>query len=77
MALLRALEISLACLFVYGVVTQLALPLIRGTAPFPFFRKQRKLEHDIVEKRQQEFEHRLEEELREDTTETEKEKETI
>ncbi len=75
MALLRAIEIFLVCLFLYGVVTQFALPLIRGTAILPFLREQRRLESKIVEKRQQEFERELENMLGETEEDSEKEKE--
>ncbi len=66
MVLLRALEIVVTLLFLYGLVTQLAMPLVRGTSLFPFFKKQRGLEHKLAETRQKSFENEIGREILEE-----------
>ncbi len=63
MRLLFALEITFGLLLAYAVVTQLAIPLIRGAALFPFFRKQQKLENELAKARQEVIETQLEKEV--------------
>ena len=49
MTLLRILELSFVALWVVSFVTQIAIPLLRGTPFFPFFRTKatlaREMEH--------------------------------
>lgn len=59
MLLLRILELIALGFFIYGVVTQVIIPLYNNTALFPIFRKQRKLEEEIVNLRQLKLEKEL------------------
>lgn len=52
MSLLRFVEIASLLLGALFVLTQMAVPLIRGTKMFPLFRKQRKLESELREVKQ-------------------------
>lgn len=63
MRLLSALEVMFGLVLLYGVVSQLAIPLINGTAIFPFFRKQHKLEAELTEARQEAVETLLEQQV--------------
>lgn len=63
MLLLFALEVVFGLVLLYGVVSQLAIPLISGTAIFPFFHKQHKLEAELKEVRQDAVETRLEQQV--------------
>ena len=63
---MRLVFIIEVVLYVAGlalIVTQIAWPLLRGTPPFPFFRRERKLREEIAEVRQGEVEHELEREI--------------
>lgn len=62
-------EFVLLFLVVIFVLTQLLMPAIRGTATFPFFRREQRLKEDIFDAQQDLREDRLEsmrDELRED-----------
>ena len=53
MMLLRILELSFVALWVVSFVTQIAIPLMRGTPFFPFFRSKTTLAHELEQVRQE------------------------
>jgi hypothetical protein len=55
-----------ALLVVYFITTQITWPLLRGTALFPYFRRERELVEEIVEARQERREDALERRLEEE-----------
>lgn len=55
------IELAVSLLLVIGVVTQIAIPLWRGTPLFPIFRAERRLEREVAEARQRRLEADLEE----------------
>ena len=59
MSLLRFVEIAGLLLGALFVLTQMAVPLIRGTKMFPLFRKQHKLESELREVKQAKAEEAL------------------
>ena len=65
MALLRAIEICAFLVLMYGIVTQVALPLITNKPLFPFFtlRKQRRLEKQLADLRHRRREYQLSEQI--------------
>lgn len=56
MSLLRFVEIASLLLGALLVLTQMAVPLIRGTKMFPLFRRQHKLEGELREVKQSKVE---------------------
>lgn len=56
---LRILEISLLIIFIAGLISQVAIPLWRGTQLFPIFRKESKLEAAIAAAKQAQVERGL------------------
>lgn len=59
MSLLRLLELAVVLLGALLVLTQMAVPLIRGTKMFPLFRRQHKLENELREVNQAKVEKNL------------------
>ena len=53
MVLLRIIELAFVALWVIAFVTQIAIPLFRGTPFFPFFRTQTTLVHELAEVREE------------------------
>ena len=64
MVLLRTIEGILTLLILYACVTQLVIPLFRGTAILPFLRREKKLENELVELEQAHLEKSLDEKVR-------------
>lgn len=56
-------EIVLLVLIVYAIVSQILLPAWRGTALFPWVRRERRIRDDIVEAAQEKREAELEQDL--------------
>ncbi len=63
MILLRILEYAFLGVVVILVVTQVVLPLWRGSQLFPFFRRERELEHELQKLKQESIETDLEREI--------------
>jgi len=72
LVLMELLIISLA---VFCFVTQITIPLFRGTPLFPFFKKEEEIKREISETKQELEEARLTTEKRKVEKEIEKEKE--
>lgn len=53
MIILDLLGILIPCVFIYLWVTQIIIPTYRGTKCFPIFKKQGKLEADLVAVKQE------------------------
>ena len=64
MTLLRIFEIATGAFIVLLAVTQIVVPIIRGTLLFPFFRKEHELESQLSHARQEELEIGLQHELK-------------
>jgi len=60
---MAVLELVLVALVVLVGVTQLVVPLWRGTPLFPFGRRERRLEVDLAEAREEVVEAKLEQEI--------------
>jgi hypothetical protein len=63
MRALYLIEFVVFASFVYGVVTQIAMPLWRDTPLFPFFYREGKLESDLKDAKQGVLEAELEREI--------------
>lgn len=59
MLVLRLFEFIFAISFLYFVLAELILPLIRGTALFPMFRKEAHLEDELRDAKQRRHEEDL------------------
>jgi hypothetical protein len=64
MALLRILEYATGAILLLIAVTQVVIPIFRGTLLFPFFRREHELESLLSQARQQELEFGLQKELK-------------
>jgi len=60
MNFLRWVEVMSLILSIVFLVTQVAWPLIRGTKPFPIFRREGELERGLDQKRQEKLNKSLE-----------------
>jgi hypothetical protein len=65
MRFLFVAEALLGALFLVVFVSQVLMPLWRGTALVPFFRRERKLEAELTLVRQEQLEKSLEEQIQE------------
>jgi hypothetical protein len=74
MILLRVMELIALAFFIYGMFTQVIIPLFNDTALFPFLRKQRKLEEEITDLHQLKLEKTLEQQVEEGRKELTKNK---
>jgi hypothetical protein len=63
MTLLRIFEIAAGALIVILAITQIAIPILRGTLMFPLFRREHELESQLSRARQEELEVGLQHEL--------------
>lgn len=63
MVLLALLELAFAAILLLFVITQIIVPLFRGTPFFPFFRNERKLVSDLERAREDLVEAGLEEQI--------------
>ncbi len=59
MVLLRILELTFIALWVMSFVTQIVIPLLRGTPFFPFFRTKRTLADELTQVREELDQERL------------------
>lgn len=66
MNVMTVLEIVLVALVVLAGVTQLVVPLWRGTPLFPFVRRERRLEAELSEAREEVIEVKLEQRIRQE-----------
>jgi hypothetical protein len=57
------LEFAVVVLLLYFLMSQLIVPAMRGTALFPFFRRERKLKEEILDVQQEIREDALEDQL--------------
>jgi hypothetical protein len=64
MLLIMAFEVIVATIIIWTLITQVLIPVYRGTKLFPFFRKEEKLRNEIEEVNQQNVEKGLENELK-------------
>jgi hypothetical protein len=64
MGLLRIFEIAAGAIIVILAVTQMVIPILRGTLLFPLFRKEHELESQLSRARQEELEVGLQHELK-------------
>ena len=60
MVFAEVVELTIMTIFTLLMVTQVIVPLWRGTKIFPLFRKQRKLEKDLVSAREETLEAQIE-----------------
>lgn len=60
---IRIFELCLLIFFFAATVSQIIIPLWRGTQLFPFFRKEREIVNEIEEARQAEVERELRKKL--------------
>lgn len=51
-AVMVMFDLTVLCLTLLGVLTQVAIPLLRGTPLFPIFRREAKLSSELKEARQ-------------------------
>ena len=63
MIIFKLLEVVLIIVILYGIYTQLLQPAISNRKLFPFFRKEGKIESEVVDINQQMHEKELTEEL--------------
>jgi hypothetical protein len=61
---LDVLEITLAILIIWFFVTQMILPVLRGTPVLPIFRKEAKLQAEMEKVNQEIIEKKMEEEIK-------------
>ena len=73
MALLAALELFLLAALLLVTITQVAIPLLRGTPLFPLFREESRLEKELSEARQELEEAKLKKEIEDTNKLTEQE----
>jgi uncharacterized membrane-anchored protein YhcB (DUF1043 family) len=71
---LAVFEFLIYILLAYGLVTQVVIPLQRGTLLFPAFRKRRKLEQKVEEVKEKLDEVKIEKTVEEIQNQIEKEK---
>lgn len=64
MGLLRIFEIAVGAIIVILAITQIVIPIFRGTLLFPLFRKEHELESQLSRARQEELEIGLQHELK-------------
>lgn len=72
MAILRILELAVAAITLLLAITQVVIPLLRGTLLFPLFRKEHRLEVQLSQARQEELEAGLQKELKQRQDQIEK-----
>lgn len=63
MIILRVLEYSVIVLLIVLVITQVLVPLFRGTKVFPLFRREGQLVSKLIDTRQQKVEKGLEQKI--------------
>jgi hypothetical protein len=56
-----AIELCLGCLLLYGIVTQLGIPIYRDTKLFPMFKREAKLISELTDIKQKIVEKKLSE----------------
>lgn len=68
--MLSLIELSVLILGGGFLATQILLPLWRGTALFPILRRERKLESDLAQAKQEGVEHEIESEIKKERRNT-------
>lgn len=63
MNVVRVLELAMLLCVVIIFATQIAYPLYRGTRLFPWFKRERKLEAELADVRQQKEEQKLQKQI--------------
>jgi len=63
--LVKIFEFSIIILAMWLLITQVSIPVFRGTKLFPLFRREEKLRSELEEARQKTLEKKLEKKIRE------------
>ena len=61
---LAVLELAVTALLIGFILTQVILPMMRGTSMFPIFRKESRLRSDLADVKQQSVEKKIEQEIK-------------
>ena len=61
--MVMVIEVALWTIVLYLLITQVLIPLIKGTRTFPMFRKEQKLREEIVDVNQKVLEKDLEKQI--------------